>query len=365
MTSRLTVLVGNGVSIAYNPALSVADLTDGVLDRFENLSGTSGARRALRQAAAQISGTSRSDFEGLLGPLDSASQALDALRVLEPLAPPTQAGSLRAARTFLRTLHRTGLGEVLDLVARRAHAQGAVALDETVGALARGIDALAVGSPITVANLSYDGLVHAGILNTISPMADLATGVESSTLDVGGAWPIVVRPLRTTDDLPPARVHLLHLHGSLGWLRTTDGNDVKAVVEDLRTAGFWRKYRNGAVGHEPLVVLTDRKTQAVEYDPFALAYRIFGNRLAGSDRWLIAGYSFNDVPVNQALGQAIRVRRSLGEPDPKILVVGVEDRGVQRRRATRAIGAGALHLEASILGVPDAIGKQVWRRWAP
>lgn len=165
--------------------------------------------------------------------------------------------------------------------------------------MAHGLNQLPAGSPITVANLSYDGLVQAGVLRAQLSMADLADGRLPVTLELRRGWPACAYRLRTTDDLPMARVHLFHLHGPIGWLRIEHDQVVKCELDELRGADYWRRVASGRARHTPAVVLTDRKDDAVALEPFALAYRIFADRLSLADHWLVAGYSFGDVPVNR------------------------------------------------------------------
>jgi hypothetical protein len=361
---RLTALLGNGVSVAYNAQLAVPQLTSGIVARFNALAGTT-VEDALRAAAQRVSGTSRDDFEALLGPLDATTEALAALRQLSPLASRTASVELAVKRVtrFVADIHRVGLAEVLGLIAERASGQGEAAFDAVPARIARELMALPAPSPITVANLSYDGLINAGLLREMVSMADLASGIHPVTVDVGAGWPLSAHELREDDDLPPSRVHLLHLHGSLGWLRTSDGTFVKCALDDLRVAAYWRRYANKETKVSPVVVLTDRKTPAVEAEPFALAYRIFGERLAGSDHWLIAGYSFLDVPVNQAFRQALRLRRDLGKTPPNILVIGQGAPSSIRSTAQRALGKG-IKMRVTGAGVPTIFDRAFWKEWA-
>jgi hypothetical protein len=363
--TRLVVLVGNGLSIAYNPALSVPELTAGTVARFKQLGGTQ-AGDALRSAARRLGGTDRSDFEALLGPLDTVSTALVALRAASQLAlRATETDrAMRRTSQFLAQMYRLGLGETLALVAERARGEGDVRFEATVVAFSRALDQLPVDSPITIANLSYDGLVQAGVLRAQLAMADLADGRSPLTVDLTRTRSVSAHELRPTDDLPTVRVHLLHLHGSIGWLRLRDDRLVKCEIDALRALDYWRRIGRRPNAHTPAVVLTDRKQDAVALEPFALAYRIFGERLAFADRWLIAGYSFGDVPVNQAFRGALRVRRTLGEPDPDVLVIGYGKSTQAIRRQAIEAGLPATSTRTSGLGLPEALGRRRWREWA-
>lgn len=126
----IAALIGNGVSIAYNPELGVGQLTPALLGAFTALTPGQPASDYLRRYAAQVAGTIDADdpaagFEDLLGPLDHVARALP---LLAPLGAGqyTDAGSdiavaLETTQHFLAGLHRTGMGVVLRLIAGRAH----------------------------------------------------------------------------------------------------------------------------------------------------------------------------------------------------------------------------------------------------
>lgn len=115
----------------------------------------------------------------------------------------------------------------------------------------------------------------------------------------------------------------------------------------------------------PVVVLTNRKTEVVREWPFRLAYGLFEQRLAHSDRWLIAGYSFGDAPVNAALRLANEERRRRGRTTPRLLVIGKGgDQAQLRARAARAVGLPLTQVRADTSGLPEATRRPLWRGWA-
>lgn len=61
-------LVGNGLSVAYNDALSVAALREELLATFSGLSGGL-AEEALAAFADRLTGEGAASFENLLGPV--------------------------------------------------------------------------------------------------------------------------------------------------------------------------------------------------------------------------------------------------------------------------------------------------------
>jgi hypothetical protein len=150
----------------------------------------------------------------------------------------------------------------------------------------------------------------------------------------------------------------------LGWVRT--GTEVRKFrIDDLRANGFWSAVATGRTTSQPVVVLTDRKDAIIQAQPFALAYEVFRTRLLRASHWCIAGYSFSDVPVNRALGDAIAIRRSLAMADPRLLVLG---HGDETEIAERVAGALSTDDPGSLLvdghGLPDSVLGERWEQWA-
>ena len=82
-----------------------------------------------------------------------------------------------------------------------------------------------------------------------------------------------------------------------------------------------------------------------------------------SSKWLIAGYSFRDVPVNSLLVDALDVRRSLGEPDPAILVIGHGEAADVAKQVNEVLG-DVDELRVDGQGVPAAVEADEWTGWA-
>lgn len=367
MTS-VTCLIGNGASIAYNPELSVPALTKGIVEAFRNRGGTN-AGNALANFAAQATGTdTKEDFERLLGPLDHITNALPMLNALTPAlaaSPPNVQDSFDRVTEVLHDLHRLGLASVLDLVARRAQGQGQDTLDATVGALCNRLMGLPWNGLLTMATISYDGLLHAAMLE--QHMADLAAGFnEAERVIVQNGDPIPSWPLRTSADFPLGpRIHVVQLHGSLGWLRDAEGSVRKFRIEDLRQQNYWAHLGEGSATATPVVVLTDRKEQQVGTPPFELAYRVLQERLIASDKWLVAGYGFNDTPVNNALRRSIKLRHDMAQGDPDILVLGRGNEGPIRQAVSGVLTVPRERLFVDGAGVPASVGGGPWSQWAP
>lgn len=366
--AKITCLVGNGLSIAYNQQLSVPQLTTGIKNAFEALAGTA-AGNALAGFAQQVTGDDPGhDFERLLGPLDSITQALPFVHELAAAF----GGAANIEDAFgeveesLRTLHRKGLAAALDLVATRAHGQGT--LDNTVKAFCQALHALPREGVLTIGTLNYDGLVHAALLDLGFDMADLAMGfpdaVEHHSVIAGGP-PLECWPIRDTPDLPGVgNVHVLQLHGSLGWLRGPNGGIRKFRIDELREQAYWEHLADDQAVGTPVVVLTDRKLEAIGAPPFDLAYRILRTRLIAADKWLIAGYGFADKPVNAALADALTARQATGEPNPDVLVIGHgnPDQIAELVAGALALPEANLHVDGQ--GVPACLTAAAWTAWA-
>jgi hypothetical protein len=354
-------LIGNGPSIVYNNDLGIAPLTTGIVAAFTALAGTD-AGDALEGFAAQIAGQERHDFEGLLGPLDAITQALP---LLGGVAAPFEqvdwvAEPLGAATAALRRLHQLGVSTALGLIATRSHGQGEDQIDAGPRAIAQALIDAADGDRLTLATLNYDGL-----LLSVMPddqVADLASGQGAGEVDIGGGEMLYSWPLRTSADFPEDRaIHLLHLHGSLGWFRRT-GSPRKFRIDDLRAANVWARIAEGELDLDPVVVLTDRKEPAVGTHPFSLGYRVFGDRLVTSSHWCVAGYSFLDAPVNQALADAAAARHDAGLPEPHVLVLGYGDVAELQATVGENVGEFAnVYVDGD--GLPGSVGGDAWQAW--
>src|SRR5699024_4482323 len=131
-----------------------------------------------------------------------------------------------------------------------------------------------------------------------------------------------VYPLRETGNFP-RDVRLLGLHGSLTWWRDPKSGKVfKFPISAVRDHNMWSWIRSQEAEDElwlPQVVLSNQTNKAgqVAKQPFKLAYEEFGRALDSSVHWLIVGYSFRDLPLNDMLRSAFmrKLRR------PKVLVI--------------------------------------------
>lgn len=368
---RVAALVGNGLSIAYNPELAIPCLTRSLVDVFQ----TSGP--VLEAVAGDPRVLADNGFEVLLGPFDRAASLLHSLpgTVSRGSVDAAFRKVLGAAET-LQEVYREGMAVTLDLIASLAH--GIPERFVVVHAFCEAIADLAEPDAIAIATLSYDGLLHAGFLqesvdlqrgnSRTLQISDLADGRTRTSCgeDFSDGEPLESCELRVVPDFGPGCARLINLHGSLGWLRRRSPVGVDArkfKIEDLRRVSFWEKYRAGKTQWEPLVVLTDVKDPVPQTFPFSLAYGAFFDELRHADRWLIAGYGFGDAPVNEMLRLAARARDAMGQ-GLSILAVGVGPPEDLYARVTGITGVARSAVVASGEGLPAACRSPVWDQWA-
>lgn len=379
LNRSVAALLGNGLSIAFNDKLAIPNLTAEIRARFRaagSAAGRAAPDRVLARLAAGVgeTGDPNHDFEALIGPFDQHRENLDALRQLvEALG--QESPSIRKAwgtvDSAVQRVHRVGVGHALDIIEEHSYAGGLrmrivenfmAALRESAGP-----------GVLTVGNLSYDSLVMAAMCRLFPrDFCDMARGYQHRRMDLGDSS-ILGQPLRTDpSDFPwRRRSRLVHLHGSLTWLREpTSGRVFKFGIEPLRDVEYWTRWRDGELDWTPEVVLTNQaaKTRLVEGYPFKLAYDVLYQDLLTADRWLIAGYSFRDECVNDLLAKAWRHRRMRV---PQVLVVTLED-SPSRDVITEAIGWDPIRLGDPPLGswlricrhgVVDAPACATWQRW--
>lgn len=388
MSHRYTCLIGNGLTVAFEPQMATSRLTATLAGEFD---AAGAAGRALRSLSAATPASSLT-FEDLLSPVDRLARAAPAVADLADVL--TTAGRReRSAASIVarvcRQVHDVGLGIVLGTVAELTHRERGNFQDVTLPVCRALADLGAAGRPVTVATLNYDALLNAGFIEVqhegpllgsgawairtrrSSPawiLNDLAAGYAPTApiQPITGGPDIEARPLRARlgDFMPDARVVLLDLHGSLMWLADpTTGEIVKVETLDaLRSIGYWEALREARSAWRPVVVLTDQKTEQVADYPFRLAYGEFQDALRRSDRWLIGGYGWGDEPVAEALQSAFQWRQAKGR-GTRVLVVCTSSPGRARARAVEVIGCPPTAVRASSLGFPPVMRGKFWRRW--
>lgn len=329
-SNDLAVIIGNGLSIAAEPSLSMPNLTEAIRARFREAGATGEpADRVLSRLAlrGEPTGDPVHDFEAMIGPLNQQRENLDDLRALAQLV----AGEVEAVRracatigTFVDVLQRQGRGHALDIIAERSVAS----MDHraVIDPFMQAVESAALGGTITIGNLNYDSLALASLSSLYpSQLCDVAWGYQGGNFDIGSPWGKARghRLRAGLSDFPVGngrRVKLVHLHGSLTYLKNPDDGQVyKFLLDDLRLADHWGSWRDGKTEWEPQVVLTNQsaKSEEITRPPFALAYAALREQLQRSDRWLIVGYSFRDECVNNMLAHEFSRRSSI----PQVLVV--------------------------------------------
>jgi len=328
---NLAVLVGNGLSIAFNPDLNLRVITEEMTTRIsaESSDGSDvvAAMKEIAERALPSGASSDSDFEVLVGAFGAEGRTLGYLQRLAQLVSPQDEDlkdSIQRVADFAEEVRDSGISHVLQVISSRSYGDWAGA--ERLHKLVTQIVSTFKGR-VVFGNLNYDTLLLSALIATSQDMlADMASGWQKvSIVDDDGTtklWPA----LRTTaSDWPnDRRVRLLHLHGSLTyWGNRERTTFAKLDAEYLRLPDQWEAVRNNATALRPAIVLAkqnDKSIQVLEY-PFSLAYELFGTGLKDADHWLIVGYSFKDTPVNDLLRGEFAER----ETKPRVLVVTFEN----------------------------------------
>lgn len=371
MSRNLAVLVGNGLSIAYNGDLGLRAITEEMLSRIGSESDAgSAAVAAMKAIAAQAlpeGVTTDDDFEVLVGAFGTEQKTLAYLSnlatALRPEDEELQSALLKAVE-FAERVRDLGISHVLEVIFERSKAR--FDLTEDLRALLWEVLDKFNGR-VTFGNLNYDTLLLSGLLETCeSDLADLGHGYNRVTVTSEGST-YEVPALRRTADFPVARrVRLVHLHGSLTfWADRSKDIYAKLTTTFLRDRELWREVREGDVSVRPVVVLANQKDKSshVLDFPFSLAYEVFQDSLSSSECWLIVGYSFRDLCVNEVLRTEFSDRGA--EVKPHVLVVTLGE-APTRHEVERALGWGAedgssvAWLSIYRDGANDLTGSETW-----
>lgn len=345
-SNNAAVLVGNGLSIAFNPELNLRSITQEVLRRIQEEDGDDviAAMKELAERALPEGATSESDFELLVGAFGAESRAMSILAALARLTSP-QDDDLKVAidrvASFASDVRDRGVSHVLEVIAERstAHVPQAAGLHDLVSALVDAFD-----GKVVIGNLNYDTLLLAALLHVCGPrkvpVSDLGHGWKDVNILVNDVAEAARALRESKDDFPPTwKILLLHLHGSLTYWATPDGSvHAKLPKRHLEDGTQWQAVRDKTTNVRPTVVLAnqhDKEALVGEY-PFSLAYEMFRDGLCEADRWIIVGYSFRDLAVNDVLRDTFLAQ----DPKPRVLVVTAGD-DPSRTTVERAFGWGA------------------------
>ena len=358
--------MGNGVSVSYSEDLSTASLTEQLLEELSHLTGTE-VHKAIRDFAATVEKDDPDNFESLLGPFDAIAHGLSLLgevrgpfgeykNIIDPLN--------RSSRV-LGFLHSIMYAKVLRIIDFNAHGGGNF---ENVSQLASTLVDTAAGDLLTVCTLNYDNLLLAALLNTKVELSDLAMGAQTRSVPFSDELMLDGYMLRNQLDFPGSRkVRLIQLHGSLSWFNVQDVGNVKFDIGELREYEVWDLLEQSEQSHlKPLVILTNKKTNAVRQSPFSLAYEEFNKQLRNSKYWCIIGYGFGDIPVNNAIARQLSFRYFADEPT-KIFVSGTGNTSKLRTSVRKALGGwvsrGSVEVFYDTSGSPDCLYGDAWCRW--
>ncbi|WP_082924621.1 SIR2 family protein [Paenarthrobacter nicotinovorans] len=350
----LAVLVGNGLSIAFNSELNLASITKEMIARMQAATEDGDkvvhAMNEIARRAVSDGEVTDEDFEKLVGAFDSQVLTLDELRKLADLVASDDTElrqSIKDVANFSQSVRDNGISYVLEVIVERSYANWT-----RDGEMHDLIEAMVedFGGSIHIGNLNYDTLLLSALKAVDAPMCDMGHGYERFYVvvkddddpdDEGVRYQ--VNRLRRGNDFPtgPAhRVKLLHLHGSLTYWRSMEREDLhfKAPIDMLRNHQLWAGLREGEPRYRPAVVLANQRDKAhhVGRYPFKLAYEVFADGLSQADHWLIIGYSFRDACVNDILREEF-IRR---KDKPTVLVSTFGD-DLDAEEVERAFGWGA------------------------
>ncbi|WIB15213.1 SIR2 family protein [Curtobacterium sp. MCPF17_050] len=340
----VAVLVGNGLSIAFNPALNLRAITTEMVSRIAAASDEGGdvvrAMKEIAERALPNGVTSEEDFEILVGAFGAESRTMSNLEHLADLTKPQDEelkDAIKRVAQFAEEVRDNGLSHVLQVIFERSHAyqHDSQDLHDFVQAVVDSFE-----GRVTFANLNYDTLLLSGLINVCQgDLADMGHGYKQVSVTTEDSS-VKVPALRSTkSDFPSnRRVRLLHLHGSVTFWSNTDRTIFAKLDRGfLETHNQWKAVRALDTNIRPVVVLANQRDKAahVREFPFSLAYSMFSDSLVTADSWLIVGYSFRDEPVNSRLRDEFSDR----DPKPRVLVVthGSEP---TRRQIERALGWG-------------------------
>jgi hypothetical protein len=312
---NLTVLTGNGLSIACNPDLALDKITQEAMTRIE--AERPHLAKVLQDIAEKQEGRpADADFEVLVGAFGALGDTIDSLAELAEHLDPADTDIRRAlvkSGLFARRTRDFGVATVLEIIADRSVASWDVTaeLHEMVKQVLTDFT-----DRVTFANLNYDAMLLAALLTENEfEICDMGDGRRSGQFRAQDGSTHSVNPLRETPSFPSnRRIRLLSLHGSIAYWTNRKGQGFKLPLRILRDYNPWKQVRDKQTPLRPAVVLANQsdKSKLVSQHPFAPAYQGFLEGLKDSGHWLIIGYSFRDECVNERLADAYEHRRRAG-----------------------------------------------------
>lgn len=323
---NLTVLVGNGLTIALNSDLTLKRITEEAFSAIQDDSGDDVAK-VMQALAERVNsggeGGADSDFEALVGAFGFEARNLGMLGEiadsLDGVSDKSLAAAIEKTRKFSNEVQMRGISHVLEYIDDHAKLQNSE-LEEIRKIVGNLVNSFPKGN-ITFANLNYDSILMQGLAPNYDELADMADGSQSQEIDLFGTGPLTAYSMRVGANFPKERrIRLVHLHGSLTFWECEDGAGVvKVKKKDVSEAQPWGALRTGASNVRPCVVLAkpEDKPEIIKESPYYLAYEVFEDALGSADGCVVIGYSFRDDSVNRRIHSAI-LERSIRS----LLVVG-------------------------------------------
>lgn len=258
-SGNLSMLVGNGLSIAFSQNLMLNNITTQVIARLtEKYDGRSDEvaqamqKIALRAQADNPSG----DFESLIGTFGGQTDILDDLRSYALLTEDSHhmAQAISDVMLFVQGVRQRGIGHTLQVIVENSRPDKG-----SFATITRFLDTAIDAFPnaVTIANLNYDALVLSALSADYKEhFCDMGVGWDSRTDTDLSTAPYTSYSLRSTADFPDSkRIRLLDLHGSVTFWKV-GSRYLKIPLETAREPGVWDKYRDMQVIASPPRCLT-------------------------------------------------------------------------------------------------------------
>ena len=308
--SGVTVVIGNGLSIAVNADLRLDQLTRAFLERHGD------DREDLDRLLAEVdlgAVNPERDFEGVVAGLEAAEEVVTRFM---GLASRSAHSDLREAAALLqergvprlvRRLYYSYCAEILDAIGEGARVpipQSVIAFAEWLRELYRSHGEMGVFT------LNYDVLVERlfvgdDFLGLNSATTDFFSGLDSrmELVDLAADGRPIIGRFFYPEDSPSRPIHLHHLHGCLThFRRRDDGAILKFAASDVRSARVYQRLAEAEESkYEPAVVLGSRKVAKSREWPFVFSFLELEQMARTARTIVIAGYSFRDPAVNSRL----------------------------------------------------------------
>jgi hypothetical protein len=304
---EIMVLVGNGLSIAFNEDMKVSNITKD----FEKVFGEGNLEmcNVLLGSIDKENSRLKEDFESLVGSIYSFEYNVAEFKRINESSKLESDGigeSLDKMIDYFEMLVRYAKWNILEII-RKKTANENKDFDNFIESLIKKFN----GFHVTFANLNYDAMIYRSLTRRYSgEFYDLAYG------DIKGSKKFKLREdIESFDKVKEKKICLLHLHGCLNFVEEIVSNEENGVAESwqyklvldlLDNSGVFGSELQIRDKYKPLVVLNsaENKHNDIAKNPYKLAYEYFDKKLQLSNKLLILGYSFRDHVVNKRLHDA-------------------------------------------------------------